>query len=177
MQLFFKALTSQFVALVTYVKYKILISQSIFEKEKQPEKKRESLKLNGKLQNWGQISEVLLRVQSFYWIVRRAFYRPDYQKLLMCLLIKRLGQAFASKHVSKSLKQLAELLKHSVELFKHSEKLLRVQEKTISSAEFWKAQPCVCVITRHMLPQSARIREWFIPKTSPEPNLWLLVNH
>ena len=43
--------------------------------------------------------------------MKAAFYRPDYQKLLMCLLIKRLGQAFNSKHV-------AELLKHSVELLR-----------------------------------------------------------
>ena len=42
--------------------------------------------------------------------LKAAFYRPDYQKLLMCPLIKRLGQTFVSKHAAKSLKCLAECL-------------------------------------------------------------------
>ena len=44
-----------------------------------------------------------------------ALYRPDYQKLLMCPLIKRLGRAFVSKHAAESLKGSAELLKHLAE--------------------------------------------------------------
>ena len=43
--------------------------------------------------------------------IKTAFYRPDYKKLLMCPLIKRLGRAFVSKHA-------AEPLKHSVELLR-----------------------------------------------------------
>ena len=39
-----------------------------------------------------------------------AFYRPDYQKLLMCPLIKRLGLAFVSKHAAEPVKGSAELL-------------------------------------------------------------------
>ena len=58
--------------------------------------------------------------------MKAAFYRPDYQKLLMCPLIKRLGWAFVLKHAAKPLKGLAELLKHSTELLKHSAELLRV---------------------------------------------------
>ena len=50
--------------------------------------------------------------------IKAAFYRPDYQKLLMCLLIKRLGQAFVSKHAEEPLKRSAELLKHSAELLR-----------------------------------------------------------
>ena len=57
---------------------------------------------------------------------KAAFYRPDYQKLLMCLLIKRLSRAFVSKHAAESLKLSAELLKHLAELLKHSAKLLRI---------------------------------------------------
>ena len=48
--------------------------------------------------------------------MKTAFYRPDYQKLLMCLLIKRLGRVFVSKHAVEPLKGSAELLKHSNEL-------------------------------------------------------------
>ena len=40
-----------------------------------------------------------------------AFYRPDYQKLLMCPLIKRFGRVFFSKHVAEPLKRSVELLR------------------------------------------------------------------
>ena len=48
-------------------------------------------------------------------------------QILMCLLIKRLGRVFVSKHLAKPLKSSRELLIHSAEL-------LRVSEKTKSSA-------------------------------------------
>ena len=50
--------------------------------------------------------------------MKAAFYRPDYQKLLMCPLIKRIGQEFVSKHAAEPLKRSAELLKHSSELLR-----------------------------------------------------------
>ena len=50
--------------------------------------------------------------------MKAAFYRPDYQNLLMCPLIKRLSRAFVSKHADEPLKRSAELLKHSAELLK-----------------------------------------------------------
>ena len=50
--------------------------------------------------------------------MKAAFYRPDYQKLLMCPLIKRLGQAFVSKHAAEPLKRSAELLKQSSEFLR-----------------------------------------------------------
>ena len=40
-----------------------------------------------------------------------AFYRPDYQKFLICPLIKGLGQAFVSNICPKLLKVLEKLLK------------------------------------------------------------------
>ena len=58
--------------------------------------------------------------------MKAAFCRPDYQKLLMCPLIKRLGRAFVSKQAAKPLKRYSELLKHSAELLKHSTKNLRI---------------------------------------------------
>ena len=51
--------------------------------------------------------------------MKAAFYRPDYQKLLMCPLIKRLGRVFVSNHA-------AEPFKHSAEFFKHSVEFLRI---------------------------------------------------
>ena len=32
--------------------------------------------------------------------MKAAFYRPDYQKLIMCPFIKRLSQVFVSKHAA-----------------------------------------------------------------------------
>ena len=58
--------------------------------------------------------------------VKAAFDRPDYQKLLMFPLIKKLGRAFVSKHAVKPLKGSTEPLKHLVKLLKHSVELLRV---------------------------------------------------
>ena len=64
--------------------------------------------------------------RAFIRCMKAAFYRPDYQKFLMCPLIKRLGEAFVSKHAVEPLKCSAELLKHSGKLLKHSADLLRV---------------------------------------------------
>ena len=58
--------------------------------------------------------------------VKAAYYRPDYQELLMCSLIKRLGRVFVLKHAAKPLKHSAELFKHSAKILKHSAELLRI---------------------------------------------------
>ena len=71
--------------------------------------------------------------------MKAAFYRPDYQKFLMCPLIKRLGRAIVSKHETGPLKGSAKFLKHSAEL-------LRAKEKTKSSAA------CLCYNTAHAVP-------------------------
>ena len=43
--------------------------------------------------------------RGFIRCMKAAFYRLDYQKFVMCPLIKRLGRAFVSKHVAKPLKR------------------------------------------------------------------------
>ena len=43
------------------------------------------------------------KFRAFIRCMRVAFYRPDYQKLLICPLIKNLGQAFVSKHGAEPL--------------------------------------------------------------------------
>ena len=58
--------------------------------------------------------------------MKTAIYRPDYQKLLMCPLIKRLDRAFVLKHVAEPLKRSDKPLKHSLEFLKHSAEYLRV---------------------------------------------------
>ena len=50
--------------------------------------------------------------------MKAAFYRPDYQKLLICLLIKRLDLVSVSKHTAKPLKLSDELMKHSGDLLR-----------------------------------------------------------
>ena len=39
--------------------------------------------------------------------MKAAFYRPNYQKLLMYSLIKRLGRAFVSKHLFQAFETLS----------------------------------------------------------------------
>ena len=65
--------------------------------------------------------------KAFIRCMKGAFYRPDYQKFLMCPLLKRFGRAFVSKHAAKPLKASAELFKHSTQLLKHSAELLRTK--------------------------------------------------
>ena len=80
--------------------------------------------------------------------IKTAFYRPNYQKFLMCPLIKKLGWAFVSKHATESLKRSAELLKHAAEL-------LRVEEKTKSLADSLKSSTeCLYYNTAHAVPVS-----------------------
>ena len=71
-------------------------------KNKKKEEKRERLNY---MENF--------TTESRYLKLKVAFDRPDYQKLLMCPLIKRLGRQFVSKHAAEPLKRWAELLKHS----------------------------------------------------------------
>ena len=58
------------------------------------------------------------KCSAFIRCMKAAFCRQDYQKFLMCPLIKRVGQAFVSKHVAEPFKFSAEIL--------HSAKLLRI---------------------------------------------------
>ena len=82
--------------------------------------------------------------------MKAAFYRPDYQKLIMCPFIKRLSQVFVSKHAVQPLKCSAQLLKHFA-------KLSRISEKTKILVESLKSQAaCFCYNTP-MLLQSAMV--------------------
>ena len=70
------------------------------------------------MENFTIESSYLKLCNTFRAVIRcmkAAFYRQDYQELLMCPLIKRLGGAFVSKHAAEPLKRSAELLKHSDE--------------------------------------------------------------
>ena len=58
--------------------------------------------------------------------LKAAFYRPDYQKLLMCPLINRLGQAFVSKHAAEPSKCSPKVFQYLVGLLKHSAGLSRI---------------------------------------------------
>ena len=53
--------------------------------------------------------------RGFIRCMKAAFYRTDFQKFLMCPLIKRLGRAFVPKHAAEPLKLSAEVFKHSAE--------------------------------------------------------------
>ena len=74
--------------------------------------------------------------RGFIRCIKAAFYRPDFQQFLMCLLIKKLDRTFVSKYAAKPLKYSAELLKHVVELLKALEKTRDSMESLKSSTEF-----------------------------------------
>ena len=81
------------------------------------------------MENFTTENRYLKLCNNFRAVIRcmkAAYYRPDYQKLLMCSLIKRLGRAFVSKHAAKPLKHSAELFKYSAKILKHSAELLRI---------------------------------------------------
>ena len=66
------------------------------------------------MENFTIESRYLKLCNQFRTVIRfmkAAFYRPDYDKLLMCPLIKRLDRAFVSKYA-------AEPLQHSVKLLR-----------------------------------------------------------
>ena len=51
--------------------------------------------------------------KAFIRCIKVAFYRPDYQKFLMCPLIKRLGQAFSSTRTFQTLGRTFEGLREN----------------------------------------------------------------
>ena len=96
----------------------------------------------------GRYLELSYEFRVFIRCMKVAFYRTDYQKFLMCLLIKRLGRAFVSNHAAGSFKR-------SVELLKHSAGFLRIHEKTKSSAESLKGSAeCLYYNTARAVPIS-----------------------
>ena len=110
-------------------------------------------KPNGKLQNWKQMPEGLLRVQSFYWM-----HEGDQiiQKILMCSLVKRLGRAVVLKHVAEPLKCSAKLFKHLAKLLKYSADLLKNSLDILKSLA-----KCLCYNTAHaVLISHGTRREW-----------------
>ena len=102
----------------------------------------------------GRYLELSYEFWAFIRCMKVAFYRRDYQKFLMCLLIKRLGRAFVSNHAAGSFKR-------SVELLKHSAGFLRIHGKLKARRRVWKARPSVCIITRPVLSQSATVIDTF----------------
>ena len=92
--------------------------------------------------------------------MKAVFCWPDYQKLIICLLIKRLGRAFASKHAAEPLKHAVEILKQSAKFLKHSVELLRIWEKPNSSTECLESSAaCLCYNTIHVVPITHSIKQ------------------
>ena len=95
--------------------------------------------------------------------MKTAFYRPDYQKLLMCPSIKRLGRVFASNMQPSLWKSQPSFSNTRTSFWGFKGKLkawLRV----------WKARPSVwksriCVIPQSVLSQSRYHADAEIPTT------------
>ena len=85
-------------------------------KRKKKEKKEKDINWMENFKIESRYPKLCYEFRAFISCMKAAFYRPDYQKFLMCPSIKRLGQAFISKNAAEPLKRSAKLLKHSVEL-------------------------------------------------------------
>ena len=99
--------------------------------------------------------------RAFIRCIKTAFYRSDYQKFLMCTLIKTLGWAFISKHSTEPLKISVELLNHSTKFLKHAAELLRLEKikSSVESLKSWaeclkRLVTCLCYSTAHAVPIS-----------------------
>ena len=89
------------------------------KKKKNAERKEKGLNWMENFKIEGTYLKLCYEFRGYIWCMKAVFFRPDYQKFLMCSLIKGLGWAFVSKNTAKP-------LKHSVELLKHFKKSLRV---------------------------------------------------
>ena len=94
-----RPVTSQVFALVTYVKDPNLDLIINIWKIKKGREKRKRFKLNGEF-------ELSHKFRAFIRCMKAAFHIPDYQKFLMCPLIKRLDRAFET--LSRALEGLRE---------------------------------------------------------------------
>ena len=77
--------------------------------------------------------------KAVIWCMKAAFYRPHHQKPLMCPLIKRLGEAFVSKHATAQ------------------PSFWGFKRKLKARLSVWKTRSRVCIMTRPMLSQSATV--------------------
>ena len=71
---------------------------------------------NFKIEN--KYPKLSFEFMPFIRCMKTVFCRSDYQKFLMCPLIKRLGRVFVSKHAAEPLNRSAELSKHSTGLLR-----------------------------------------------------------
>ena len=92
--------------------------QTISEKIEKTEKRKRDLNWMENFKIEGRYLKLWHEFKTVIRCMKAAFYRPDYQKFLMCTLIKKFDQTFVSKHAAEPLKGSAELLKHSAELFR-----------------------------------------------------------
>ena len=99
----------------------------------------------------GRFLKLCYEFKVFIGSMKVAFYRTDYQKFLMCPLIKRLVPVIVSIHAAEPLKHSAELFRHSVELLKHSAGLLKHSADHLKhSAECLKSSTaCLCYNAAH----------------------------
>ena len=63
-------------------------------------------------------AKICYEFKAFTKSMGAALYKPDFQKVSMCSVIKRPGWAFVTKHTAEPLKQSGKLLKQSAELLK-----------------------------------------------------------
>ena len=92
------------------INYLWKIPKSQYLKKKKRQTKRKRFKLTGKFQVETKYQKLCYEFRAFVRCIEAPFYRPDYQKFLICPFIKILGY-----HLSEPLNRSTDLLKHSAE--------------------------------------------------------------
>ena len=80
-------------------------------KKKKIEKEERDLNGMDNLKIKSRYLQLCYEFRDFIKCIKAAFYRPDYQKFLLCPLIKTLGREFVSKNATEPLKREAKLLR------------------------------------------------------------------
>ena len=113
---------------------------------------------------------------AFIRCMKAAFYRPDYQKFLMCPLIK--------DSVEHLLQKMGPSLWNSQLSFWNTHpSFWGFKKKLKARPRVWEARPCVwkvrlrvCVLTKPMLSQSATVHLWLQNDTRQVCSIFLWMN-
>ena len=141
-----RTVTSQFVILVTYVKYPNLdLIMNNWKRKKYPEKEKD-LNWMGHFKIESRYLKLRYDFRAFIRCIKTAWYRLGYLKFLMCLLIKRIVRAFIS-NIRPSIWTFSPAFEALGRVF---ETLLGFQRKEKARLKVWKIYAaCLCYDTAH----------------------------
>ena len=120
---------------------------------------------------------------TFLRCMKAAFYRPDYQKFLMCPLIKDSVEHLLQKMGPSLWNSQLSFWNTHPSFWNTRPSFWGFKRKLKARPRVWKAQPhvwkvrlCLCVLTRPMLSQSATVHLWLQNDTRQICSIFLWIN-